>query len=343
MTHEIDWLTASELAGICGTDAFALREMLETAGLADGPEPSGLAMRHGFAEPSTEEAGRPSVLWHRDVAVILRGLLDDPRGRGGRERIYSPGFEGVLDYVMRKHDETESEWSKERYQGYMREVPCPACHGARLKPEVLAVRVGDRSIAQLCDLPVGEARETLRDLKLTGQAAKIAGSVLAEINARLGFLVDVGLDYLSLSRGAATLSGGEAQRIRLATQIGSGLVGVLYVLDEPSIGLHQRDNARLIETLERLRDLGNTLIVVEHDEDTIRSADWIVDIGPGAGERGGEIVYSGAGEGLALRDEPEAPTPTPRAKVRMNGSDLRISPRRRGVGRGGRAEAGYEG
>ena len=240
------------------------------------------------------QRAKDAILRGKDYEVQVRY-----RNRWGRERIYSTGFEGVLDYVMRKHDETESEWSKERYQGYMREVPCPACRGARLKPEVLAVRVGDRSIAQLCDLPVGEARETLRDLKLTGQAAKIAGSVLAEINARLGFLVDVGLDYLSLSRGAATLSGGEAQRIRLATQIGSGLVGVLYVLDEPSIGLHQRDNARLIETLERLRDLGNTLIVVEHDEDTIRSADWIVDIGPGAGERGGEIVYSGAVDGLS--------------------------------------------
>ena len=236
---------------------------------------------------------RDAILRGKDYEVQVRY-----RNRWGRERIYSTGFEGVLDYVMRKHDETESEWSKERYQGYMREVPCPACHGARLKPEVLAVRVGDRSIAQLCDLPVGEARDALRDLELTGQAARIAGSVLAEINARLGFLVDVGLDYLSLSRGAATLSGGEAQRIRLATQIGSGLVGVLYVLDEPSIGLHQRDNARLIETLERLRDLGNTLIVVEHDEDTIRSADWIVDIGPGAGERGGRVVYAGALPGL---------------------------------------------
>ena len=199
---------------------------------------------------------------------------------------------------MRKHDETESERSKERYEGYMREVPCPACRGTRLKPEVLAVRVGERSIAELCDLPVGEARAALKALDLTGQARRIAGGVLTEIDARLGFLVDVGLDYLSLSRGAATLSGGEAQRIRLATQIGSGLVGVLYVLDEPSIGLHQRDNARLIETLERLRDLGNTLIVVEHDEETIRAADWVVDIGPGAGEKGGEIVYCGDVSGL---------------------------------------------
>nr|WP_315501776.1 excinuclease ABC subunit UvrA [Actinomyces oris] len=235
--------------------------------------------------------------------AILRGkdyeVKVTYRNRWGRERIYSTGFEGVLDYVMRKHDETESDWSRERYQAYMREIPCPVCAGARLKPEVLAVRVGELSIAQLCELPIGEARDFLAGLNLTGQAAQIAGSVLTEINARLGFLVDVGLDYLSLARGAATLSGGEAQRIRLATQIGSGLVGVLYVLDEPSIGLHQRDNTRLIETLQRLRDLGNTLIVVEHDEDTIRSADWIVDIGPGAGELGGEVVYSGDVAGLA--------------------------------------------
>ena len=235
--------------------------------------------------------------------AILRGkdyeVKVTYRNRWGRERIYSTGFEGVLDYVMRKHDETESDWSRERYQAYMREIPCPVCAGARLKPEVLAVRVGELSIAQLCELPINEARDFLADLNLTGQAAQIAGSVLTEINARLGFLVDVGLDYLSLARGAATLSGGEAQRIRLATQIGSGLVGVLYVLDEPSIGLHQRDNTRLIETLQRLRDLGNTLIVVEHDEDTIRSADWIVDIGPGAGELGGEVVYSGDVAGLA--------------------------------------------
>ena len=234
--------------------------------------------------------------------AILRGkdyeVKVTYRNRWGRERIYSTGFEGVLDYVMRKHDETESDWSRERYQAYMREIPCPVCAGARLKPEVLAVRVGELSIAQLCELPINEARDFLADLNLTGQAAQIAGSVLTEINARLGFLVDVGLDYLSLARGAATLSGGEAQRIRLATQIGSGLVGVLYVLDEPSIGLHQRDNTRLIETLQRLRDLGNTLIVVEHDEDTIRSADWIVDIGPGAGELGGEVVYSGDVAGL---------------------------------------------
>ena len=240
------------------------------------------------------QRAKDAILRGKDYEVQVRY-----RNRWGRERIYSTGFEGVLDYVMRKHDETESDWSRERYQAYMREIPCPVCAGARLKPEVLAVRVGELSIAQLCELPINEARDFLADLNLTGQAAQIAGSVLTEINARLGFLVDVGLDYLSLARGAATLSGGEAQRIRLATQIGSGLVGVLYVLDEPSIGLHQRDNTRLIETLQRLRDLGNTLIVVEHDEDTIRSADWIVDIGPGAGELGGEVVYSGDVAGLA--------------------------------------------
>ena len=239
------------------------------------------------------QRAKEAILRGKDYEVKVRY-----RNRWGHERIYSSGFEGVLDYVMRKHDETESELSRERYEGYMREVPCPTCHGARLKPEVLAVRVGDKSIAELAELPVGEARDFLADLHLEGQAAAIAGSVLTEINARLGFLVDVGLDYLSLARGAATLSGGEAQRIRLATQIGSGLVGVLYVLDEPSIGLHQRDNDRLIETLEKLRDLGNTLIVVEHDEDTIRSADWIVDIGPGAGELGGEVVYAGQLPGL---------------------------------------------
>ncbi|BDA65475.1 UvrABC system protein A [Actinomyces capricornis] len=238
----------------------------------------------------------------RAKEAILRGkdyeVKVKYRNRWGRERVYSSGFEGVLDYVMRKHDETESEWSRERYQGYMRQVPCPACQGSRLKPEVLAVRVGERSIAELCEMPISEARDFLAGLSLSGQARQIAGSVLAEIGARLGFLVDVGLDYLSLARGAATLSGGEAQRIRLATQIGSGLVGVLYVLDEPSIGLHQRDNERLIATLARLRDLGNTLIVVEHDEDTIRASDWIVDIGPGAGELGGRVVHSGTLEGL---------------------------------------------
>ncbi|WP_151523284.1 excinuclease ABC subunit UvrA [Serinicoccus kebangsaanensis] len=215
------------------------------------------------------------------------------KNRFGRERSYSTGFEGVLPYVKRKHAETESESSRERYEGFMREVPCPACRGARLKPEILAVLVGGRSIAEVCSMPIDQCADFLSSVHYTEREAAIAGQVSREIDARLGFLLDVGLDYLSLDRPAGTLSGGEAQRIRLATQIGSGLVGVLYVLDEPSIGLHQRDNHRLIETLTRLRDLGNTLIVVEHDEDTIATADWVVDIGPGAGEDGGHVVHSG--------------------------------------------------
>ncbi len=187
---------------------------------------------------------------------------------------------------------------REYYESYMREVPCQVCHGRRLKPEVLAVTVDGKSIFDVCDMPVVRELAWINGLKLEGSAQLIAGEVLKEIKARLGFLNDVGLDYLTLSRAAATLSGGEAQRIRLATQIGSGLVGVMYVLDEPSIGLHQRDNERLIETLHHLRDLGNTLIVVEHDEDTIRRADWVVDIGPGAGEHGGEVIYSGPAKHL---------------------------------------------
>lgn len=220
------------------------------------------------------------------------------KNRWGRERQYSTGFEGVITFLQRRHAETDSDWSKEKYEAFMRDVPCPACDGARLKPEVLAVKVGGRSIADVCTLPIDEARAFIDQLELGERERAIAAQVIKEIQARLGFLLDVGLDYLSLMRPAATLSGGEAQRIRLATQIGSGLVGVLYVLDEPSIGLHQRDNRRLIETLTRLRDLGNTLIVVEHDEDTIRTADWIVDIGPGAGEHGGRVVHSGDLAGL---------------------------------------------
>ena len=215
------------------------------------------------------------------------------RNRFGRERSYSTGFEGVIPFIKRRHTETESDWSREKYEGYMREIPCPTCGGTRLKPESLAVLVGGRSIADVSDLSIGEAAGFLDTVDFTERERAIAEQVIKEINARLGFLLDVGLEYLSLSRAAGTLSGGEAQRIRLATQIGSGLVGVLYVLDEPSIGLHQRDNHRLIETLTRLRDLGNTLIVVEHDEDTIAASDWVVDIGPGAGEHGGHVVHSG--------------------------------------------------
>ena len=194
---------------------------------------------------------------------------------------------------MRRHEETDSDQMKQYYESYMREVPCQACQGRRLRPEVLAVTVGGESIADVCDMSAEKSLAWVNSLELEGSAAQIAGEVLKEIRARLGFLNDVGLNYLTLSRAAKTLSGGEAQRIRLATQIGSGLVGVMYVLDEPSIGLHQRDNERLIETLHHLRDLGNTLIVVEHDQETIEKADWLVDIGPGAGEHGGEVVYSG--------------------------------------------------
>ncbi|MCT1685948.1 excinuclease ABC subunit UvrA [Pseudoglutamicibacter cumminsii] len=216
------------------------------------------------------------------------------RNRFGRERRYTQGFEGVLGYIKRKHGETESDTARERYEEYMRNVPCPECNGARLNPAVLAVLVGGKSIAEVSEMALDEAYEFAANLKLNEREAKIATEVLKEIRARLKFMLDVGLNYLNLSRASATLSGGEAQRIRLATQIGSGLVGVLYVLDEPSIGLHQRDNRRLIETLTRLRDLGNTLIVVEHDEETIEEADWIVDVGPGAGEHGGQIVHSGS-------------------------------------------------
>ncbi len=225
------------------------------------------------------------------------------KNRYGRERSYYTAYEGVVPFLERRHGEAESDASRERFEGYMREVPCPACKGSRLKPEVLAVTLGDRSIADVAALSIGDCATFLRELELTDRQRVIAERVVKEVNARLGFLLDVGLDYLSLDRSAGTLAGGEAQRIRLATQIGSGLVGVLYVLDEPSIGLHQRDNRRLIDTLLRLRELGNTLIVVEHDEDTIAVADWVVDIGPGAGEHGGQVVVSGTVEELLASEE----------------------------------------
>jgi len=225
------------------------------------------------------------------------------KNRYGRVRNYSTGFEGVIPFIHRRHGETDSDYSRDKYEAYMRETPCPACKGARLKPEVLAVTLGGKSIAEVCALSIDDCATFLKQVTLNKREAQIAERVMKEVHARLGFLLDVGLDYLSLDRPAATLSGGEAQRIRLATQIGSGLVGVLYVLDEPSIGLHQRDNRRLIETLTRLRDLGNTLIVVEHDEETIRTADWVVDIGPGAGEHGGKIVVSGSYEELIASKE----------------------------------------
>jgi excinuclease ABC subunit A len=242
-----------------------------------------------------------STPWGRLPAAartaLLRGYDDQVhvryKNRYGRVRSYYTHFEGAIPYIERRHSEAESDSSRERYAGFMREVPCPTCQGARLKPVSLAVTVDGKSIAAFCALPIGELAKHLLTLELSDRDTQIAGRILKEVNSRLGFLLDVGLDYLTLDRASATLAGGEAQRIRLATQIGSGLVGVLYVLDEPSIGLHQRDNHRLLETLVRLRDLGNTLIVVEHDEDTIRAADWVVDIGPRAGEHGGNIVVSG--------------------------------------------------
>ncbi|MBI8988189.1 excinuclease ABC subunit UvrA [Corynebacterium meridianum] len=263
---------------------------------------TGLAQAMDFSEntPFNEltAAQRRAVLHGSKHQVSVRY-----KNRYGRIRNFTAPFEGVLPYLQRKLDQTDSDSQKDRILSYMREVPCPTCSGTRLKPEILAVRLaseshGEQSIAGLTQLSVADAAEFLDTLTLGKREQMIAGAVLREIQARLKFLLDVGLNYLSLNRAAGTLSGGEAQRIRLATQIGSGLAGVLYVLDEPSIGLHQRDNQRLITTLEHLRDIGNTLIVVEHDEDTINAADWLVDIGPRAGEYGGEIVYQGEPDGI---------------------------------------------
>ena len=238
--------------------------------------------------------------------VILFGVGDavyvKHRNRFGRVRTFSTKYEGVIPYIRRRHDEAETDSARERFAAYMREIPCQMCEGARLKSTSLAVTVGDKNIHQVTSFSIDECLAYVDGLDLSRRDLTISERVLKEIRERLRFLVDVGLDYLTLSRPAGTLSGGEAQRIRLATQIGSGLMGVLYVLDEPSIGLHQRDNHRLIETLVRLRDLGNTLIVVEHDEDTIRTADWVVDIGPGAGEHGGQIVVSGRVEDLVASE-----------------------------------------
>ncbi len=235
--------------------------------------------------------------------VVLHGLGGRKvdlryRNRFGRQRTFTTSFEGIIPWLQRRHAEAESDSLREWSEQFMRQVPCAACGGARLKPESLAVTVGERDIFELCSLSIRRAAQAIGELALTEREHLIADRVLREVRARMQFLLDVGLDYLSLARATATLSGGEAQRIRLASQIGSGLVGVLYVLDEPSIGLHQRDNRRLLDTLVRLRDLGNTVIVVEHDEETIRAADHVVDIGPGAGEHGGQIVYSGDVDGL---------------------------------------------
>ncbi|MDU1522756.1 MAG: excinuclease ABC subunit A, partial [Actinomyces sp.] len=232
----------------------------------------GFSTRTAWKELPSE--ARQAILYGKDYEVKVKF-----RNRWGRERSYTTGFEGAVNYIERKREETESDRTLERLEAYMREVPCPVCQGARLKPEVLAVRIGGLNVAEVSNLSIADLERFMSELELDQRQQFIARPILQEIIARLKFLNDVGLTYLTLSRAAGTLSGGEAQRIRLATQIGSGLVGVLYVLDEPSIGLHQRDNQRLIATLKRLRDLGNTLIVVEHDEETIESADWVVDIG----------------------------------------------------------------
>ncbi|MBM3827019.1 MAG: excinuclease ABC subunit UvrA [Actinobacteria bacterium] len=234
--------------------------------------------------------------------IVLNGLPGNItvkfKNRYGRARQFNTTFEGVIPWIKRRHEGAESDWSREQYEGYMRLVPCLACGGMRLKPSTLAVTIDDKNISEVCEMSIAESAAFLVGLQLSDRDRLIAERVVKEINARLGFLLDVGLDYLTLARSAGTLAGGEAQRIRLASQIGSGLVGTLYVLDEPSIGLHQRDNRRLIDTLIRLRDLGNTVLIVEHDEETIKESDWIVDIGPGAGEHGGEVVYSGPVKGI---------------------------------------------
>ena len=266
----------------------------------------GLATDNGFDMDSPFED-----LTEEQRDLVLNGTGDEPVtvsyvNRFGRQRRYQTTYEGLVPFLTRRHESADTEGAREAYQQYMRQVPCEVCHGARLNEVSLAVTIGDRNIHDVSSLSLRDAHGFLDGVSLEQRQAKIAAAVLKEVRARLRFLLDVGLDYLTLSRSAATLAGGEAQRIRLATQIGSGLVGVLYILDEPSIGLHQRDNQRLIETLVRLRDLGNTVLVVEHDEETIRIADHIVDIGPGAGEHGGRIVAEGTLQ--QILDEPTSMT-----------------------------------
>jgi excinuclease ABC subunit A len=265
-------------------------------------------MLEAVAESQGIDLDKPwGKLSRKQQDVLLFGIKGSVtvsyRNRYGRTRKYATSYEGVIPFLQRRHADAESDWSREQVETYMREVPCHACGGARLKPASLHVLVNGRSISEVCDLAIAESAEFLAGMHLNERERLIAERVLKEVNARLSFLLDVGLDYLTLSRSAGTLAGGEAQRIRLASQIGSGLVGVLYVLDEPSIGLHQRDNRRLIDTMVRMRDLGNTVLVVEHDEETIREADWVVDIGPGAGEHGGAVVYSGPVKGLVRAKE----------------------------------------
>lgn len=259
-------------------------------------------MLESVANVNEIDLGAP---WHtlstKHQKLILHGakgkMTVKYKNRYGRSRSYSTEYEGVIPWIRRRHEGSDSEWAREQYEGYMRLVACSKCGGARLKPASLAVTINDKNISEVSDMSIEDSAKFLGALELSDRDQLIAERVMKQINERLGFLLDVGLDYLTLSRPAGTLAGGEAQRIRLASQIGSGLVGTLYVLDEPSIGLHQRDNRRLIDTLLRLRDLGNTVIVVEHDEDTINEADWIIDIGPGAGEHGGEVVYAGLSKG----------------------------------------------
>ena len=267
------------------------------------PQVLAAVCRHMDADPETPWADLPKKV----RTAVLDGLGDtkirvDYLTRDGRETYWFTKFDGVRKVLFDKYQETTSETMRKHYEKYIREVPCPTCHGARLKPEYLAVTVGGKNIQEVCDLSCKDALAYFQALELTDREKLIGAAIVKEIVARLSFMVNVGLDYLTLSRAAATLSGGEAQRIRLATQIGAGLMGVLYILDEPSIGLHQRDNDRLIETLRRLRDQGNTVIVVEHDEDTILAADHVIDMGPGAGERGGEVVAAGSPDEVAAAD-----------------------------------------
>ncbi|AEF95356.1 UvrABC system protein A [Desulfotomaculum nigrificans CO-1-SRB] len=293
---------------------------------------TGLADKYDFSLDTPIEQLTPQQL-----KVILYGTGHERvkfnfRDSYGNIHRYEVPFEGIIGNLSRRYRETQSEAMREEFEKYMSTKPCPVCQGARLKPEALAVKVGGKNIAEVTALPVVEAVRFFKSLDLTDRERLIARQILKEINERLGFLVNVGLDYLTLNRSAGTLSGGEAQRIRLATQIGSGLMGVLYILDEPSIGLHQRDNARLIATLERLRDLGNTLIVVEHDEDTIRVADHIIDIGPAAGRHGGQVVAAGTVE--EIMQVPESLTgqylsgkkyiPVPLHRRQGNGKELVI-------------------
>jgi excinuclease ABC subunit A len=280
-------LTEGAIAPWAGGNTQYFKRLIESAAEALGAKAS-----HPWSKLSKKH--QQALLYGTGVGRVQVRY----KNRYGRVRQYAATYEGIVPYLQRRHSESESDAQREAIEGYMREVPCPTCGGARLRPLSLGVTVDGHTIADICDMSIGDAAKALTGLSLSERDRLIAERVVKEINARMGFLLDVGLDYLTLSRSAATLAGGEAQRIRLASQIGSGLVGVLYVLDEPSIGLHQRDNRRLIDTLTRLRDLGNTVIVVEHDEDTIRVADHVVDIGPGAGEHGGEVVHSGTVKGL---------------------------------------------